>query len=155
MGRARDFIRRIKGKFTATPGHAVLGIDQAAVIRRSAQSIWDQALEGTKRREEADRLWKYEDREHYVCLAKRVDDPRLRRPYFAVATVSEIPGCGVFAIGKGWTVDDAECQLRFRLAQIYTERGVVRDFDEARERASKVELIIERSFAHGTAGILT
>lgn len=144
----------IRNPLRATPGVAVTGIDQAAVIRRTAQSIWDRAVEGAKKREEADRLWKYEQTESYVCLARRVsEDKESAASEFEVSTVTEVPGCGQMARASGRTIEAAVADLRFALAQLYVGHGVVRDFDEARLRASRVELIVERSFAHGAAGI--
>lgn len=145
----------LRGPLRATPGTAVTGIDQKAVIMRTAQSIWDRAVANGEKMRQQDALWKYTERESYVCLAKKCWDPRLKgRPFYEVATVTDVPGCGMPASARGWTIEAATVDLRFRLAQLYTERGAVRDFDEARERAAKVELIVERSFALGSRGEL-
>lgn len=150
MGRASDLVRRIRGKFSATPGYGVVGFDQAEKIRSIAGWIDEAGKAGALRLKEADSHWKYETRESYVCLARRITSPQLRREGFEVVTATEVPGCGTQASGKAWTIEDAEVELRLHLAQLYLRAKVVRDYDEARERAAKVELHTERSFILGS-----
>ncbi len=151
MGRASEWIRSVRGKFSATPGHAVVGFDQAREIRRAAQFIYDAAQAGRRRMDEEARKWRYDEKESYVCLAARLTDDRVsKRPYYEVKTVTEISGTGEHAFGRGWTIEDAETELRLQLAQIYCQHTLVRSFDEARERAAKVELHTERSLALGS-----
>ena len=147
-------MRRIHASLRATPGHSVEGIDRAAKIKEIAQNIWDTAQANTKRYEEEERKWKYEEREGYVALARRLTDDRVStRPFYEVRTVTDIPGCGEPAWGRGWTIEDAECECRFRLAQMYDAHNLTKNYDEARARAARVQLTVERSFAHGTAGV--
>ena len=157
----------IKGPLRATPGTAVTGIDQAAVIRRTAQSIWDRALEGEKRKKEQDALWKYEERENIVALVRLVSPAKAsaRRRYKAT-TVTEVGGPGYGVVwAEAWTIDDLDPELRFALAQHYIAKGLVggcggrgsdrtSDYAEARERAAKAVITLERSFALGSKGEL-
>ena len=153
-GRAIDFVRSIKGKFSATPGHAVLGYDKAQKIKEIAGRIWDTAQANTKRYEEEARKWKYETRESYVCIAHRLTDDRVStRPYYEVRTITDVEGCGGPCFGRGWTIDEAEHECRFRFAQMFFKSNLVPNYDEARDRAARIELIVERSFAHGTHGV--
>jgi hypothetical protein len=146
MGKASEWLSSIKARFTATPGTEVLGFDRAQKIRSIAAIIEAKGEEGRRRLQEAESHWKYETRESYVCLARRLTSPKLRREGFEVVTATAIPGCGdAQARGRAWTIEDAEIELRFDLAHLYVKCKVVRDFDEARERASKVELHTERS----------
>jgi hypothetical protein len=145
----------IRGPIKATPGTAVTGWDKSAIIRSCAKQIWEAAERGEKRRLEADRLWKYEQQETYVLLAKRITpDLASAREGYEVVMTTPVPGVEpeVFCYGRGWTIKSAEIDLRFRLARTYIDGKVARDFDEARLRASKVTLLTERSFALGTGG---
>lgn len=152
--RAVEFARSVRAKFAATPGHAVLGYDRAAKIKEIAQNIWDTAQANSKRYEEEARKWKYEQRESYVCIALRLTDDRVStRPFYEVRTVTDIEGCRAPGWGRGWTIEEAECECRFRLAQMFFKSNLVPNYDEARDRAARVELTVERSFAMGTKGV--
>lgn len=156
MSKIGDMLRSvgILGPIKATAGTAVTGVDNAAIIRSCAKQIYEQAERGAQRLREQDARWKYEERETYVCLAKRISPAKASaRPYYEVKMVSNVPGLEEPAWGRGWTIAGAEIDLRFRLARMYVDGRIVRDFDEARERASKVTLLTERSTVLGTGGV--
>jgi len=143
----------LRGKLSATPGTAVTGYDKGAVIRSVARQMLDKAEAGRKKLEEEGRKWKYEERESLVVIASRHEgDPRVRgRAYYTLTSATPITG-DIHATARAFTIPDAECDLLFHLAQIYAEQGLVKDFDEARERASKVQLFVETSMALGSKG---
>lgn len=148
----------LRGRLKATPGTAVTGYDRGAVLRSVARQILEKAERGTKRLAEEDAKWKYEQRESFVVIAKRIEgNPLVRgRPYYELTTVTPIDGTnGQHATAKAWTIPDAEADLLFHLAQLWADHRLVKDFDEARERASKVTLYVETSMAHGSKGFLT
>lgn len=131
----------------------VTGFDMSAVIRSSARQMWEKAEAGAKKRDEADRLWKYDTTETYVCIARRVrEDSSSRRRLYQVSTAQDVPGCGEQAHGRGHTIESAEIDLRFQLGQLFMGHGVVRDYEEARARACKAIIITERSLALGSRG---
>jgi hypothetical protein len=144
----------LKGKLRATPGHAVTGIDQAAVIRRTAQSIWDRAEAGRKRLQEQDALWKYETRESFTAIVRRVGENKASvRPRYRAETVTEVGGNGHGMVwAEAWSIDDLDSELRFALAQHFIAHGLNRDFDEARERAALCTIHLELSHALGSKG---
>ena len=149
--------RWLRGPLRATPGTAVTGYDKGEVIRSVARQLREKAERGTKRLEAEERKWKYEERESFVVIAKRItDDPRSHgRPYYELTTVTAIEGTdGQHAKAKAWSIPDAEADLLFQLARLWADHRLVKDFDEARERASKVTLHIDTSLAFGSRGFL-
>lgn len=144
----------LKGKLTATPGTAVTGIDQAAVIRRTAQHIWDSAEKGRLRIQEQERLWKYETRESFTALVRRVGENKASvRPRYRAETVTEVGGNGHGMVwAEAWSIDELEAELRFALAQHFVAKGLTRDFEQARERAALSTIHLELSHALGSKG---
>lgn len=150
MSRAADWLKSIRARFTATPGTAVTGFDRAAVIRRTAKHIHDTAVANDARMREQAALWKYENRESITFLVERV------RGGFKATSVTEPGGNGhgqVWACAR--TIPSLEPELRYALGRHYAARKLVTDYDEARLRASKVELVYDTSFALGSKGVLS
>lgn len=140
----------LKGKLTATPGTQVTGFDQAAIIRSCAKRIYETAEKNTERMREQDAQWKYETRESLTFLVEAV------KGGFKATSVTEPGGNGH---GQVWAqarrISSLETELRYALGQHYAARKLTRDYDEGRERASKVEIHLDRSFALGSKGELS
>ena len=135
----------------ATPGHGVIGVDLSRVISRCAESMLKKAEAGEQRLREQDGKWKYEARESIAFLVERRAPGRYR-----ATSVSDVGGEGH---GQVWAeahrIESLETELRFVLGRHYAQRRLCRDYDEARERANRVEIYLDRSFALGSKGETT
>ena len=120
-----------------------VGVDLSEIIRRFAKRIHDEGTAQEQKRKEQEQLWKYETRESYVVLVTVIsEDKESVQKVYRARTVTEVPGAG-HVEGTGHSPDSAIVDLRYQLAQAYMGSRLVKDYDEARERAAKVELIRE------------
>lgn len=145
MSKASEWLKSIKATFTATPGTAVTGFDQAAVIRSCAKRIYETAERNTERMRIQDAQWKYEERESITFLVEAI------KGGYKATSVTEPGGNGH---GQVWAtarrIPSLETELRYALGRHYADRKLVRDYDEARLRASKVEMYFDTSHALGS-----
>jgi hypothetical protein len=144
-------VAEFRAPLRATPGYCVVGVDMGQVIRRCAKSIHDRAEEGERRLREQEGRWKYAERESLTFLVEKM--ARGRGHVYRATSVTEVGGEGH---GQVWaearTIAGLEPELRYVLGRHYHVRRLCRDYDEARERANRVEFYLDRSFALGSKG---
>ena len=137
----------------ATPGYGVIGIDQGQLLRRVAKTMLEKAEAGEKRMREQDARWKYAEAESLTFLVEKKQ--RGRGHCYRATSVTEVGGPGH---GQVWAeahaIDSLECELRYALGRHYADRKLCRSYDEARDRANRVAIHLDRSFAHGSKGEL-
>lgn len=117
-----------------------VGVNYSEIIRRVARNAQLANQEAERKQKEEDSRWRYEADETYYCLVQLVSpDRESAQKVYEASTVAEVPGIGLVK-GRGHTPDSALLDVRYRLAQEWTRRRLVKDYDTARERAAKVRL---------------
>lgn len=127
-----------------------MGVDTSEVVRRVARKMVERQQRAEQELREQEAQWKYEERECLVALVKRVDDGKESSlPLYTATTVTEIGKAGQVTT-RPEQLQFLESELRMQIARTYARHGMVRNFDEARQRASKVQLTLERSLILGS-----
>lgn len=132
-------------------GITVTREDVAAIVRRVATKMHERQEAALKRQREAEHEYQYDTNEVIVCMVRRVSERRESAlPRYIASTATMMGKAGIVSTQPD---DDRflESSMRMELARAWHRHGECKTFDDARERASKVRLIMERSFAHGSA----
>lgn len=120
-----------------------VGVDMSEIIRRTAKRMHDGALAGEQKLKEQESKWKYEQRESYVVLVRDINADRVSlAPSWTAITATEVESRGQVS-ARGDSKETALAELRYQLAHHYANHRLVKDWDEARDRAAKVELFVE------------
>lgn len=129
-------------------GVQVIGQDTSEVIRRVAKRIVDREEAAKRKQREYDSVYHYdsEQRETIVCLIHRAGvHPRTGVAMFSASTVVELPRVGIVR-----TLPDQErflqSSMRLELAKAFLGAGMCKTYDEARARAGRAVLLMERAY---------
>lgn len=129
-------------------GVVVTGQDCSEIIRRTAARMLEREEAAKQRQRELDSVYSYDsERETVVCLIHRAGvHPRTGQALFSASTVVELPRVGIVR-----TLPDEERFLRssmlLELAKAYLASGACKNYEDARLRASRVRLMLERAYA--------
>lgn len=125
----------------AASGVQVTGQDTAEVIRRVARKVWERNERAEQQlREERDK-WAYDVRESFVCVAKKVQGfKESELPLYVASTVTEVGKAGIVST-RPEQQQFLESQMRIDLARAFARHGMVRNWDEARERSAKATIL--------------
>jgi hypothetical protein len=119
--------------------------DLAPMIRALCKNIVDKGEANTKRLDEQDRLWKYEQAEvlWYRARALEHDGMPLRADSlrWRADVISGLPAPVLVLNAFGVTEQSLEVELRFRYAHEVMAQRLVRDWDDARARAGKAKIL--------------
>lgn len=114
--------------------------DLAPLVRGLAQNIMNNADANTRRIEEQERLWKYEQTECLWYAARQYSE---RPPRYYAKVIAGLPP-GVEALtAVGARPESLAVDLRFRYAHALMARKLVRDWDDARARAAKAKFLYQ------------
>ena len=133
----------------SSSGVQVLGQDCSEVIKRVAKRMVEREEAAKQKQRELDSVYRYdsEQRETIVCLIHRAGvHPRTGMALFSASTVVELPRVGIVR-----TLPNDErflkAEMRLELAKAYLKGGACKTYDEARQRAARAVLMMERAFA--------
>jgi hypothetical protein len=130
----------------SSSGVQVLGQDCSEIIKRVAKRMLERDEAARLRQRELDAEYAYEGRDSFVCIVRRVSESPL---LYVASTVTELPRGG--SISTSPQPDRfLEAEFRMALARAFWKAGMEPTFEEARQRASKAKVYLERSMAHGT-----
>jgi hypothetical protein len=133
----------------SSSGVSVIGQDCGEIIRRTAKRMLDREEKAKQRQRELDSKYAYDEdaRDKIVCMIHRCGvHPRTGIALFTASTVTELPRVGLVRT----TPDEErflESSMRLELAKAFLAGGVCKDYDEARLRAAKARLYMEKAFA--------
>jgi hypothetical protein len=118
-----------------------VGVDAHEIIKRHATRMWERQQRAEQELRIQEQQWKYEERESFVCVARRVDDGKASSlPLWVASTVTEVGKAGVVH-----TRPEQECflesQMRLDLARAFVRAGMVRSWDDARARAARATIL--------------
>jgi hypothetical protein len=119
--------------------------DLAPMIRALCQNIVDKSEANTRRLDEQDRLWKYDQAEVLWYRARPLDldgvPLRPGSPRWRADVISGLPAPVLVLNAFGATEQSLEVELRFKYAHEVMAQRLVRDWDDARARASKAKIL--------------
>jgi hypothetical protein len=118
----------------SSKGVAVVGVDTSEVIKRVMKKMHDR-LEAQElaRKIEQDR-WQGEVKETRYVIETDLGDGRFR-----LESVEEVPQIGIvraFGTRKG-----VRAEFRYEMAKAWQKARLVKSWDEARERAAKMQIL--------------
>jgi hypothetical protein len=103
-----------------------------------------------KQQREAESQYRYETNDVVLVMVRRVSVNRESAiPFFTGSTATEVAG----RIVSTQPCDDRhiEPNMRIELAKAWHKAGECKTYAEARDRAAKAKIILERSFSHLSA----
>lgn len=114
-----------------------VGVDTSEVIRRHATRMHERQQRAERELLEQEQRWKYDVRETVYCIAKQTQtDP----PLWVASTVAEVGKAGIVST-RPEHERFLESQMRLDLARAYVRAGMVRNWDDARARASRATIL--------------
>jgi hypothetical protein len=119
--------------------------DLAPMIRALCKNIVEKGEANTKRLDEQDRLWRYDQAEVLWYRARPLDlDGMPLRPgalRWRADVISGLPAPVLVLNAFGVTEQSLEVELRFRYAHEVMAQRLVRDWDDARARAGRAKIL--------------
>jgi hypothetical protein len=117
--------------------------DLAPMIRALCQNIVEKGEANTKRLDEQDRLWKYDEHEVLWYRARALDRGSIRPDSlrWRADVISGLPAPVLVLNAFGVTEQSLEVELRFKFAHEVMAQRLVRDWDDARARAGKAKIL--------------
>jgi hypothetical protein len=131
-------------------GVQVLGQDTSEVIRRVAKDLHERMEAARMAQREAEAKYSYDSTDVVLCMVRRVSVNRESAvPFFVGSTATMVGG----RIVSTQPCDDRhiDANMRMELAKAWFKSGECKTFVDARERAKKAKIILERSHAHLSA----
>lgn len=118
-----------------------VGVNTSEVIRRHARKMYERQQRAEQELLEQEAKWKYEERETFVCVAKKVQGfNESELPLWVASTVTEVGKAGIVHT-RPEQEQFLESQMRLDLARAYVRAGMVRSWDDARARAAKATIL--------------
>jgi hypothetical protein len=118
-----------------------VGVDTSEVIRRHAKRMHERQQRAEQELLEQESRWKYEERESFVCVAKKVQGfKESELPLYVASTVTEVGKAGIVST-RPEQRQFLEAQMRLDLARAFVRHGMVRTWDDARARAAKATVL--------------
>ena len=118
-----------------------VGVDTSEVIRRHAKRMYEHRERAEQELREQESRWKYEERESFVCVAKKVQGfKESELPLYVASTVTEVGKAGIVST-RPEQRQFLEAQMRLDLARAFVRHGMVRNWDDARNRASRATIL--------------
>lgn len=118
-----------------------VGVNTSEVIRRHAKRMWEHRERAEQQLRIEESKWKYDERESFVCIAKRVDDGKESSlPLWVASTVTEVGKAGIVHT-RPEQEPFLESQMRLDLARAFVRAGMVRSWDDARGRAARATIL--------------
>lgn len=118
-----------------------VGVNTSEVIKRIATKMVERQERAELKLREENAKWKYETRESFVCVAKKVQGfKESELPLYVASTVTEVGDAGIITT-RPEQMQFLESQMRLDLARAFARHGMVKTWDEARERSAKATII--------------
>jgi len=114
--------------------------DLKPLIMGLCKNIVEGSEENTRRLDEQDRLWKYDQVE---CLWYGARQTSEQPPLWVATVVSGLPERIGELKAHASRQESLEVELRFRYAHEVMAKKLVRDWDDARARAAKVKFLLQ------------
>jgi hypothetical protein len=134
----------------SSKGVSILREDVSAIIRRVATDLHNRQEAARQAQREAEAKYSYDSTDVVLCMVRRVSVNRESAvPFFVGSTATMVGG----RIVSTQPCDDRhiDANMRMELAKAWHKAGECKTFADARERAKKAKIILERSFAHLSA----
>lgn len=131
-------LRAVHHRAVRGPRVEVLRHDVKPIVMNLCRNIVDNSEENTRRIQQQDLLWKYDEVECLWYRAVRVQDAP---PRWKGEVISGLPEQVGELKAFGSSESSLGVDLRFRYAHEVMAARLVRDWDEARERAAKTKFL--------------